>query len=614
MNFKTSLLAASVALILAGCGSDDSTPVVGGGSTGGGSQVGGVIVGQFIDAKVEGLYYESQPSGLTGWTDAKGEYRSKSGDTITFYLGGKNGLKIGASSERGDKGVISPFESTGKYERSAVLARLLQSIDQNKADNDIIVVPNLLRENIAEATLNAVGIIQLDDFASTALLMKELNIPAGEWVSEEDAMAHMSAALDIKRGGTAQIDAFKLDSGTVIRNIGVSQTKQNTPDGEKTLFVHADKTMDADLFEDTRGMSLMLLKLQSDGLNLLAGSTDSGLSEYFAQQYLTCLKDYPKATWVDDQKDENDNDIRFCDMNNNNAQDTGEDNFPINSAFDMGHAFAYKMLKPDSAQQNDELLTDSTQYPEIAIYECAKAGDKCTPEYLNVFSDNVRDDTTASEAANGDAPSWQREIESGSYDPVTGIYSAVSKKTKLEGDDCDQESSDCTEGRTTISQNYYYPVTGAEEERYVDMKGSWEIVSTRPDCETVAKSVLTFAQDGFTLKGNDFTGECSLESIDESGTWEKLPGDYWWFGQPGRELKATLTELNSTVRWCDITEEEDYTPGGECINNQGHSKEFFNKWEYQPAGKDWDMGILTSRKMKPNGETETVHYMQKVAN
>jgi hypothetical protein len=70
-------------LILAACGG------------GGGSSSSANLTGQFIDAPVEGLYFVSS-TGVTGTTDASGTFQFKAGDTVTFKIGGADGLELAA--------------------------------------------------------------------------------------------------------------------------------------------------------------------------------------------------------------------------------------------------------------------------------------------------------------------------------------------------------------------------------------------------------------------------------------------------------------------------------------------------------------------------------------
>ncbi|MCZ8485377.1 hypothetical protein O9993_04885 [Vibrio lentus] len=82
--------------------------------------------------------------------------------------------------------------------------------------------------------------------------------------------------------------------------------------------------------------------------------------------------------------------------------------------------------------------------------------------------------------------------------------------------------------------------------------------------------------------------------------------DFWWFAQEAnRASKATLTELNTVVRFCD---QNDFDPDADPCSN-----EKFVKWEYQPSGKDWNEGLLIRRRMDSQGNYEAFSIMQKIS-
>jgi hypothetical protein len=90
------------------------------GGGGGGSSD---ITSQFIDSPVQGLYYSST-SGKTGTTDAGGNFTVKSGDTVTFKIGGKDGLEIGSATPTKDAPVLVTDLPGGMQ-----VAQILQSLD-----------------------------------------------------------------------------------------------------------------------------------------------------------------------------------------------------------------------------------------------------------------------------------------------------------------------------------------------------------------------------------------------------------------------------------------------------------------------------------------------------
>lgn len=108
---KLSLIAAVV--FLASCG--------GSSSTNGGSSV---STSQFVDSPVQGLYYLASPSGQTGSTDASGNFNFKTGDTVSFKIGGKDGLEIASTSPVKDTPIFVADLPGGLQ-----VAQILQSLD-----------------------------------------------------------------------------------------------------------------------------------------------------------------------------------------------------------------------------------------------------------------------------------------------------------------------------------------------------------------------------------------------------------------------------------------------------------------------------------------------------
>lgn len=106
---------AGALLILAGCGGG-----------GGGSATGGTALSSatFVDSPVQGLHYAASPSGTTGTTDENGTFNFADGDTVSFKIGGSNGLEI-ASSKPAASTPIFVADLPG----GAQIAQVLQSFD-----------------------------------------------------------------------------------------------------------------------------------------------------------------------------------------------------------------------------------------------------------------------------------------------------------------------------------------------------------------------------------------------------------------------------------------------------------------------------------------------------
>lgn len=297
---KLSLLAVSMAAILAGCNSSSSSS---GGDNGGGETE---ISGRFIDAAVEGMYYTTS-SGKSGVTGVEGEFDATSTDTITFYIGGENGLKVGAASARD---VLTPFEAAGKYNRALNLAILLQSIDnQFPSGSDLISIPESLRTPSQE-TLQLLADLNLDEYETVEDFLLEMGVTASNIASEEEALAHMDGAFGSMERGDETVNPL-MKPGTFLRYIDVNQRVVTDTDIDTYVYVHADKIIDKDLFERTRGMTEMTFHVESATSVLeLAGSNDYTISGNMAEEYLSCID-------ADSEWDDNNNECQDINVNPN---------------------------------------------------------------------------------------------------------------------------------------------------------------------------------------------------------------------------------------------------------------------------------------------------------
>jgi len=103
------------------------------------------LTGQFVDAPVAGLEYETS-SGIVGVTDANGYFEYREGDTVTFKLGD---LILGDS--KGDSIVTPSMLFADEFTDPAVLkekaltvSALLLALDENPQD-DVISIPETVR-------------------------------------------------------------------------------------------------------------------------------------------------------------------------------------------------------------------------------------------------------------------------------------------------------------------------------------------------------------------------------------------------------------------------------------------------------------------------------------
>ncbi|MCG9543876.1 hypothetical protein L1D37_08850 [Vibrio sp. Isolate33] len=543
--------------------------------------------GTFVDAAVDGLYYTDQLVN-SGFTDNGGQYSAISNTTLTFYLGGEDGLKVGAASNRD---VLSPFEATGTYERAVNLAILLQSV--NVGDQDLnIVLPETLSTNIGEATISALHKINLDDQDTVITFLEDhMGMNEADIVSEDDAVAHMNSSLKEynDRGEDSSVPMFQRGSANIIREVSINQYQLhelNDHDpltNQKQFYVHADKTIDEETFDLVRSSARWDYKLSGDAIVFLEGNNDSGFSSAWASQYLSCVAstgDSRKFTVTDDDQTK-------CD-----GQDATTD-----ERFNLGSQFSYKFNNPNESEPEESMDYDDEEIESYMPYVLATSQSQLN----SMIETELYDDSN-----NRDGTAWQYNIYSQSYDATTEVLTILDKKFNLGSEQDKSAPSVSNKGGVSEKIRFIYQIDDQETDRYVNFVGTWEHLET---CENgvQARSEYVFGEKDITVSGKECTGSTPVE-LDDEGPYSYADFsnlDYWWFNQTGRTSKATLSELNTTVRFCDSN---NYVMGTECP--QG--KEYFVKWSYMPAGKDWDQGVLTRRKMLPTGESKNVSTYQKI--
>jgi hypothetical protein len=617
---KLSLLAVAVSLVLTGCGGSGDSVDSGGSvdsvdSGDSGSSVDSVdsvdsgdstpktTTNQFIDAAVEGLYYKAMPSGSDGTTTSDGSYTAENDDTITFYLGGESGVKIGAAS---NNNVLTPFEAAGKYNRALHLAIIFQSLDNRfgASGDDVLSIPAKLQSISDPAVAAALADLNLDSLTSVEAFLAAVGVTSDLIATEEEAIDHMESSLaGVERGGDST-PVFLTRTGRIVKSIGIKQYSLATEVINSTTwaasygtfqghdydytYVHADNTALGAVFEETRGMESQYFRLNAgENITFLAGSDNWSLTEGWAETYLNCL-DKSTVTF-----DENNNGAPSCGLNGNGSTSSQY------NIMGSGDTFAYVLRHPDT----DKAITSADQsIPYTNAYIKNPFNAKSEAD-LNHYSINYTNDAEDGKKKN---------ITSGTYDSTTEIYTQIKKQYSY--GTCDIENDDsCKAQRTTVGLTYYYQVDSISSERYVDFTGTWEETQICDDSQTATRTYV-FNDSGLTTSGTECSGTGTGTTptlISGVYTYEQLSGiDYWWFNNTdsstGRTAsQATLTELNSVVRFCD---EDGYVQGDACPVN----KEYFIKRVYQPAGVDLDEGLLTRIKMSSDGSVESFSTMQKV--
>ncbi len=133
------------------------------------------LVGTFIDSPVEGLRYST--NSLSGFTNNKGEFQYKVGETVDFFIGNiKLGSAIGGE-------VISPLTLTGENDlnnissKSTNIARILQTLDEDSTNKGKIKIPlslvdldNFKIDFESEADLNTI-LQKAQEITNTAYIL-----------------------------------------------------------------------------------------------------------------------------------------------------------------------------------------------------------------------------------------------------------------------------------------------------------------------------------------------------------------------------------------------------------------------------------------------------------
>lgn len=173
-------------LLIVACGGS------GGGKGGGGTTSTGV----FLDAEVEGLTWQASPSGLTGTTNAAGEFRYREGDTVSFSVGA---ILLGTAPA---VSIMTPHTLASAIDADTLLqagvsaadvalniAIFLQTFDSQQGEG-IRIDPT-----VAGAATTALNFFQIPTaFAADAEL---LNLAGGDYtvVTPAEAEEHVNATV-----------------------------------------------------------------------------------------------------------------------------------------------------------------------------------------------------------------------------------------------------------------------------------------------------------------------------------------------------------------------------------------------------------------------------------
>ncbi|PLX91936.1 MAG: hypothetical protein C0621_10490 [Desulfuromonas sp.] len=146
---------------------------------GGGSSAPATVTGTLVDSFVAGVNYTCS-SGMSGITNASGEFTCGANDTVEFFLGA---YLLGTCSAQE---TVTPYDLFPADEAAAVnVARLLQTLDENGDPSDGITVPADFTQ--LDAVTVAPGGASFDTDVNTAL--------GTTLVTALDAQNHMDGVI-----------------------------------------------------------------------------------------------------------------------------------------------------------------------------------------------------------------------------------------------------------------------------------------------------------------------------------------------------------------------------------------------------------------------------------
>lgn len=215
MNDKRVVMLGVLPLLLAACGGGDGDS--------------GTTTAQLLDSAVEGVHYVASPSALSGTTGADGTLKCKSGDKITFTLGG---ITLGTASCNAQI-TVSDLAGTTSLADGALQNRLvfLQSLDDDDDPTNGIRITAAVAASLTGKSLDftkgtadfqtaAQALLpDLKDVYDRSYTERELNEErrAGAVEHYESTLATLLGKQDTSSGtdstgGTVSITKFQLEA------------------------------------------------------------------------------------------------------------------------------------------------------------------------------------------------------------------------------------------------------------------------------------------------------------------------------------------------------------------------------------------------------------------
>jgi hypothetical protein len=152
---------------------------------GGGGGTGPVSTGQFINSPAKGVNYRTS-SGLSGVTDANGNFEFRAGDSVSFSLNLGNGNSLSLGSATGGT-AVSVLSLSGSGIDPLAVSQVLQTLDKSNVSGSMdlteLVLPSNVVQNIQSALVSSAAanavIGTIATSVHTALPNREQKNPEG---------------------------------------------------------------------------------------------------------------------------------------------------------------------------------------------------------------------------------------------------------------------------------------------------------------------------------------------------------------------------------------------------------------------------------------------------
>ena len=579
MIYKKIFFAASIAasLTLTGCGSDNNSST----STSS-SSLGSISQGRFVDDPVDGLYYETSPSNHSGITHDGGKFDYVNGDVVTFYLGGKKGLKIGSADAQKN---VTPFETANSFDEAAAIAQILQTLDDG--GNGVIKIIDTMIPGTKAYDSKLVNDVSNIDLGK--IIAGSTTIAGRTLISKQEALKKMRDSVE-KLADEADEDGSAVNLSNWNAGPNTYLAIIFKPTDEDKNVVNIDETLPDNVVTFMKkALDVSVLKMGTKKVS----ATDRILkpaSGDLAKYLLSCKIDNGKFSTQKD-KDSNDEKASYCDGSviNNIKEELSKAKYLVHIPYDFNDDDEFIKIK------QGQLWKDFDMIPTL---KCMEDG-SCTTENIDGWDIATTKTTTKDEINTTINTTINNRY-------VT--YSASSDTLYLikKNQDTTTVNNQETKSESSNVNGVAYLINNELADRFIDFKGVWQVEEKRVGCSPVAKRTYTFDTKSVTVEGqyypnvimgnharnihdelcqlNDIKKEnlslSSNQNLNQLKQWD----NFWWINQNGsdRTTKATLAQLNLVIR--SYMEKVNRGPSND--------RTITDAFSYTPMGKNWDQGTL----------------------